>query len=235
MPARFLLNSIPMRVLLIEDDTRVADHVCKGLAEAGHTSLHCSDGRQGLLQANTSNFDVIILDRMLPELDGMAVLKTLRTAGNRTPVLLLSALGDVDQRVAGLRAGGDDYLAKPFVLQELLARVEVLARRTPAPAEPGRLTLGDLEMDLLGRQICRAGRRIDVTAREFRILEYLLRNTDRVVTRSMLLEQVWDYHFDPQTNIIDQHVSRLRQKLEQAGTTPLIQTVRGVGYMVRGS
>jgi two-component system OmpR family response regulator len=222
-----------MRVLLIEDDLRVADHVCKGLEEAGHSALHTSDGRQGLHHAGTAPWDVIILDRMLPVLDGMKVLQELRDAGNRTPVLLLSALGDVDQRVAGLRAGGDDYLAKPFALPELLARVEVLARRSANPAEPGRMSWGGLELDLVGRHVSCGGRRIDLTAREFRILEFLLRNIDRVVTRSMLLEHVWDYHFDPQTNIIDQHVSRLRQKIEQAGTSSLIHTVRGVGYVIR--
>jgi two-component system OmpR family response regulator len=222
-----------MRVLLIEDDSRVADHVCRGLEAAGHSALHCSDGRQGLQQASAGAYDVIVLDRMLPQLDGMKVLQALRAAGNRTPVLLLSALGDVDQRVAGLRAGGDDYLAKPFALPELLARIEVLARRGSNAGEPGRMTWGELELDLVGRHVSCGGRRIDLTAREFRILEFLLRNIDRVVTRSMLLEQVWDYHFDPQTNIIDQHVSRLRQKIEQAGASSLIHTVRGVGYVIR--
>lgn len=222
-----------MRVLLIEDDVKVAEHVRHALSEAGHTAVHCGDGRRGLQQAQSSEFDVIVLDRMLPHVDGLVVLQTLRTEGNRTPVLLLSALGDVDQRVTGLRAGGDDYLAKPFALAELLARVEVLARRSPTAGLPATLVMGDLEMDLLARQVHRAGRRVDLTPREFRILEYLLRNADRTVTRSMLLEHVWDYHFDPQTNIIDQHVSRLRQKVEQAGTTPLIHTIRGVGYIVR--
>jgi two-component system, OmpR family, response regulator len=222
-----------MRVLLIEDDPRVAEHVCNGLADAGHAATHCRDGRQGLQQATHAEFEVIILDRMLPQMDGMKVLQALRAAENHTPVLLLSALGDVDQRVAGLRAGGDDYLAKPFALPELLARVEVLARRTAGPMESGKLAFGDLELDLLGRNVRRAGKRIDLTAREFRILEYLLRNANQVVTRSMLLEQVWDYHFDPQTNIIDQHVSRLRQKLERTGASTLIHTVRGAGYVIR--
>jgi two-component system, OmpR family, response regulator len=222
-----------MRVLVIEDDARVADHVCKGLSDAGHSATPCSDGSEGLRQATSSVFDVIILDRMLPLQDGLTVLKTLRANGNRTPVLLLSALGDVDQRVAGLRAGGDDYLAKPFALSELLARAEVLARRTTGAAEPGRLVWKNLELDLVGRHVRCAGKRIELTAREFRILEYLLRNAGQVITRSMLLEQVWDYHFDPQTNIIDQHVSRLRQKVEQAGSPPLIQTVRGEGYLIR--
>jgi two-component system OmpR family response regulator len=179
------------------------------------------------LQASDAAFDVLILDRMLPELDGLELLRRLRAAGNRTPVLLLSALGDVDQRVAGLRAGGDDYLAKPFALAELLAR-----RDLPA-TQPGRLTFGDVDLDLLGRQVHRAGRRIELTARELRILEFLLRNAGQVVTRAMLLEHVWDYHFDPQTNIIDQHVSRLRQKMEHAGAASLTHTVRGVGYVIR--
>jgi two-component system, OmpR family, response regulator len=224
-----------VRVLLIEDDAPVADHVRTGLADAGHAAIHCSNGRQALVLAAEAAFDVIVLDRMLPELDGLEVLRRLRAAGNRTPVLLLSALGDVDQRVAGLRAGGDDYLAKPFALAELLARVEALARRAITAAEPGRLTFGDLELDLLGRQVRRAGRRIELTARELRILEFLLRNAGQVVTRAMLLEHVWDYHFDPQTNIIDQHVSRLRQKMEHAGAASLIHTVRGVGYVIRSA
>jgi two-component system OmpR family response regulator len=222
-----------MRILLIEDDTRVAAHVANSLRTAGHATRHVADGREGLLVAAAESFDIIILDRMLPHVDGMKVLHTLRATGDATPVLLLSALGDVDQRVAGLRAGGDDYLAKPFAMSELLARVEVLARRAPARAEPMRLSAGDLEMDLAARAVHRGGTRIPLTEREFRILEYLVRNVDRVVTRSMLLEHVWDYHFDPQTNIIDQHVSRLRQKLERGAARQLIETVRGVGYIVR--
>jgi two-component system OmpR family response regulator len=170
---------------------------------------------------------------MLPHVDGLTIVRTLRASGDRTPILVLSALGEVDERVKGLKAGADDYLIKPFALSELLARLEVLTRRGAAPAEETRLALADLEMSLLSREVRRAGKPIELTAREFRILEYLLRNTGRVVTRSMLLEKVWDYHFDPQTNIIDQHVSRLRQKIDRDFAPPLLQTVRGVGYTLR--
>lgn len=222
-----------MHVLLIEDDPRVADHVIKGLREAGHIVDAAADGREGLLRAAADSFDVIILDRMLPQVDGLKILQTIRATGDATPVLILSALGDVDERIRGLRAGGDDYLPKPFALSELVARVEVLGRRGPAIAEATELKSGDLVIDLLGRTVSRAGRRIDLTQREFRILEYLVRSAGRVVTRSMLLEHVWDYAFDPQTNIIDQHVSRLRQKLDRGFDTPLIETVRGTGYVVR--
>jgi two-component system OmpR family response regulator len=222
-----------MHILIVEDDPRVAGHVANGLGAAGHTVHHAADGRAGLLIAAAEKFDVIVLDRMLPRVDGMKVLQTLRAAGDATPVLLLSALGDVDERVAGLQAGGDDYLAKPFALSELLARIEVLGRRVPTLAGHSRLVAGDLEMDLSARTARRGGRRVHLTEREFRILEYLVRHADRVVTRSMLLENVWDYHFDPQTNIIDQHVSRLRQKVDRDADRPLIQTVRGNGYVIR--
>lgn len=222
-----------MQILLIEDDARVADFVAKGLREEGHLITVLRDGKSGLLQAASESYDVIILDRMLPGVDGLTILHTVRATGDRTPILILSALGDTDERVKGLRAGGDDYLAKPFAMSELIARVEVLGRRAPVEAEPSKITVGDLVIDLLARAVTRAGRKIDVTAREFRILEYLARNAGRVVTRSMLLENVWDYHFDPQTNIIDQHVSRVRQKLDRGFDTSLIQTVRGTGYMIR--
>ena len=226
-----------MRILLIEDDERVAGFVQKALREEGHLVQHEADGKAGLFQASSEQFDVIILDRMLPHVDGLKILQTIRATGDRTPVLLLSALGDTDERVKGLRAGGDDYLPKPFALAELLARTEALGRRpasNSAEARPvGAISVGDLEIDLLGRTVRRGGMRIDVTDREFRILEYLARNAGRVVTRSMLLEHVWDYHFDPQTNIIDQHVSRLRQKLDHGFGKPLIQTVRGAGYSLR--
>jgi two-component system OmpR family response regulator len=222
-----------MHVLLIEDDPRVADHVTKGLREAGHIVETAADGREGLYRAAAEGFDVIVLDRMLPQVDGLKILQTIRATGDATPVLILSALGDVDERIKGLRAGGDDYLPKPFALSELVARVEVLGRRGPALAEVSELKTGDLVIDLLGRTVTRAGRRIDLTQREFRILEYLVRSAGRVVTRSMLLEHVWDYAFDPQTNIIDQHVSRLRQKLDRGFDAPLIETVRGTGYVVR--
>lgn len=222
-----------MRLLLVEDDSRVGDFVAKGLREAGHLVDHVADGREGLYRAAGESYDVVILDRMLPNVDGLKILQTMRAAGDATPVLILSALGEVDERVKGLKAGGDDYLAKPFALSELLARVEVLGRRVPAATEPTRLSLADLEIDLLGREVRRGGSRIELTTREFRILEHLVRNAGRVVTRSMLLESVWDYQFDPQTNIVDQHVSRLRQKIERGFDVPLIHTVRGVGYVAR--
>lgn len=225
-------GGVRMRILLVEDDVQVAEHVLKGLRAAGHNLQHVADGREGLLLAAGGEFDVIVLDRMLPRMDGLGILRTLRAAGNATPVLLLSALGDVDERVTGLQAGGDDYLAKPFALSELLARVAALGRRAPTVADIGRLAAGDLEMDLAARMVRRAGTRITLTDREFRILEYLVRNAGRVVTRSMLLEHVWNYHFDPETNVIDQHVSRLRQKVDRAGEAPLIRTVRGAGYMI---
>lgn len=222
-----------MHILLIEDDGRVAEHVSKGLRDAGHIVAHVADGREGLIRAAADPFDLIILDRMLPQVDGLKILQTIRATGDTTPVLFLSALGDVDERIRGLKAGGDDYLAKPFALSELVARVEVLGRRGPAIAEVTELSSGDLAIDLLGRIVTRGGQRIDLTTREFRILEFLVRSEGRVVTRSMLLEHVWDYSFDPQTNIIDQHVSRLRQKLDRGFDMPLIETVRGTGYVIR--
>ena len=218
-----------MRLLLIEDDARVADYVAGGLREAGHVVDHVADGRQGLFHVAGGEYDLVVLDRMLPNVDGLTILSTMRASGDQTPVLILSALGEVDERVKGLKAGGDDYLTKPFAMSELLARIETLGRRGPAVAEETKLSAGDLEMDLLAREVRQGGEPVDLTTREFRILEYLLRNKGRVVTRTMLLEKVWDYSFDPQTNIIDQHVSRLRQKLQGAP----IQTVRGVGYTIR--
>lgn len=223
-----------MHILLIEDDARVAEHVRKGLSEAGHIVDHRADGREGLLSAAAERYDVLVVDRMLPNVDGLAIIRTIRASGDHVPVLILSALADVDERVKGLRAGGDDYLTKPFALAELLARVEILGRRGRAAAEPSRIAVADLEIDLLGHHVRRGGQRIDLTNREFRILEYLARNTGRVVTRSMLLENVWDYHFDPQTNIIDQHVSKLRQKIDRDFAAPLLHTVRGTGYVLRG-
>jgi two-component system OmpR family response regulator len=221
-----------MQILLIEDDERVAQYVGAGLREAGHMVVHATDGKAGLRQAETELYDLIILDRMLPQVDGLTILQTIRATGDATPVLLLSALGDTDERVKGLRAGGDDYLAKPFALSELVARAEALGRRAPGIVEP-TVRIADLEIDLLGRIVRRGGHRIELTSREFRILDYLARNAGRVVTRSMLLEHVWDYHFDPQTNVVDQHVSRLRQKIERGTTSPLIETVRGAGYRMR--
>jgi two-component system OmpR family response regulator len=222
-----------MHVLVVEDDERVAGHVVKGLRAQGILVDHVADGRQALFQVAAESYDVIVLDRMLPNVDGLKILQTLRASGDSTPVLILSALGDVDNRVKGLRAGGDDYLAKPFALSELIARVEALGRRKGVVQETAELRLADLEMNLLTRTVTRRGAPIDLTTREFALLEHLLRNAGRVVSRSMLLEAVWDYNFDPQTNIIDQHVSRLRQKIDKDFDPPLLQTVRGMGYSLR--
>lgn len=223
-----------MQILLIEDDLGLANHIIGGLRQAGHNVDHRADGREGLLQATCEPYDLILLDRMLPSLDGMKVLSALRGMEDTTPVLILSALGDVDERVKGLRAGGDDYLAKPFALSELVARVEALGRRASGKVETqAAIEVGDLVIDLLGHTARRGNRRIELTTREFRILVYLARNADRVVTRSMLLENVWDYSFDPQTNIIDQHISNLRRKIDREHDTPLIHTVRGAGYVMR--
>ncbi|WP_430418911.1 winged helix-turn-helix domain-containing protein [Phenylobacterium sp.] len=222
-----------MHVLVVEDDERVASHVVKGLKAEGLLVDHVADGRQALFQAVAETYDVIVLDRMLPNVDGLKILQTLRAAGDSTPVLILSALGDVDNRVKGLRAGGDDYLSKPFALSELIARVEALGRRKGVVQETTELTLADLQMNLLTRTVTRRGQAIDLTTREFALLEYLLRNAGRVVSRGMLLESVWDYNFDPQTNIIDQHVSRLRQKIDKDFEPPLLQTIRGMGYSLR--
>jgi two-component system OmpR family response regulator len=223
-----------MRVLVVEDDKDVAGFLVKGLKEAGHTVQHADNGRDGLFYAAGEEFDAIILDRMLPGgIDGLRVLETLRAQDNHTPVLFLSALTQVDDRVRGLKAGGDDYLVKPFAFSELLARVEALARRARATGPETKLVVGDLEMDLLSRTVRRRGQKIDLQPREFRLLEYLMRHAGQVVTRTMLLEGVWDYHFDPQTNVIDVHVSRLRQKIDKPFDTPLLHTVRSAGYMLR--
>jgi two-component system OmpR family response regulator len=223
-----------MRILLIEDDATTAAYVERALCECGYLVERVGDGRDGLFRATEGGYDLILLDRMLPGLDGLSVVAALRAAKVQTPVLILSALGQVDDRVKGLRAGGDDYLTKPFAFAELLARVEALLRRKSAPAqEVTRLSIGDLEMDLLRREVRRAGRLIELKPREFRLLEYLMRHAGQVVTRTMLLEGVWDYHFDPQTNVIDVHVSRLRQKIDRGFEPPLLHTVRGAGYMMR--
>jgi two-component system OmpR family response regulator len=223
-----------MRILVVEDDKDVAGFVVKGLREAGHVVEHAANGRDGLFMAASEAFDAIVLDRMLPgAVDGLRLLETLRSQGNNTPVLFLSAMAQVDDRVRGLKAGGDDYLTKPFAFAELLARVEALARRGKGEGPVTKLVVADLEMDLLSRGVKRAGQKIDLQPREFRLLEYLMRHASQVVTRTMLLEGVWDYHFDPQTNVIDVHVSRLRQKVDKPFSTPLIHTVRNAGYMLR--
>ena len=223
-----------MRILVVEDDADVAGFVLKGLREAGHTAEHAGNGRDGLSMATATPFDAIILDRMLPGgIDGLQVLATLRAQENPTPVLFLSAMAQVDDRVTGLKAGADDYLTKPFAFSELLARVEALARRSRNTGPETRLAVGDLDMDLLSRTVRRQAQKIELQPREFRLLEYLMRHANQVVTRTMLLEGVWDYHFDPQTNVIDVHVSRLRQKIDKPFDAPMIHTVRSAGYMLR--
>jgi two-component system OmpR family response regulator len=222
------------KILVVEDDAKTADYVAKGLVENGYVVDRAADGREGLFHALDCTYAAVILDRMLPGMDGLAVLGAIRSAGIDTPVIILSALGSTDERVTGLKAGSDDYLVKPFAFSELLARVEALQRRgtSNAQAVVTSLACGDLSMDLLSHRVERAGARIDLQPREFRLLEVLLRNKDHVVTRTMLLEEVWDYHFDPGTNVIDVHISRLRKKIDEAGQTPLLHTVRGVGYML---
>jgi two-component system OmpR family response regulator len=222
-----------MRLLVVEDDREAAEYLKKALREAGHLAEIAGDGEAGLDTALDGQFDVLVVDRMLPKRDGLSLIAELRKRGNATPVLILSALGQVDDRVAGLRAGGDDYLAKPYAFSELLARVEALARRAIPQSGDSHYRVGDLELDRLARQVSRAGQEIPLQPREFRLLEYLMRHAGQVVTRTMLLENVWDYHFDPQTNVIDVHVSRLRAKIDKGFERPLLHTVRGAGYMIR--
>jgi two-component system OmpR family response regulator len=219
-----------MKLLLIEDDRKTADYIAKGLAESGYVIDRAFEGRDGLFMASGGGYDALIVDRMLPGMDGLALIAALRAAEIKTPVLILSAMGAVDDRVKGLRAGGDDYLVKPFAFAELLARIEALLRRGPVAGATVKLKAGPLEMDLLARSVTRAGREIELLPREYRLLEFLMRHAGQVVTRTMLLENVWDYHFDPQTNVIDVHVSRLRQKLDKGFDKPMLQTVRGAGY-----
>ncbi len=224
-----------MNLLLIEDDLEAASFLQKALKESGYRVAHAVDGRDGLKQAQEQTFDLLITDRMLPALDGLSLVRALREQGVRTPVLVLSALGTVDDRVLGLKAGGDDYLTKPFAFSELLARIEALLRRSAAEKNvpQTRIRVADLEMDLLSRSVLRAGKEIQLTAREFKLLEFLMRHADQVVTRTMLLEGVWDLQFDPQTNLIDVHMSRLRQAVDKGFPRPLIHTVRGAGYVIR--
>lgn len=223
-----------MKILVVEDDQELNSYITKGLVEAGHKVESAEDGKQGLLLATSENYDVLILDRMLPEVEGLTIVKTIRATGNTTPVLVLSALGEVDDRVAGLKAGGDDYLVKPFAFEELLARVEAISRRSNNSEleNETKLHVGDLEMDLLSRKITRGSQVIDLQTREFKLLEYLLRHKGQIVTRTMLLEKVWDYNFDPQTNVIDVHVSRLRSKVDKGFEKDLIKTIRGAGYTI---
>jgi two-component system OmpR family response regulator len=218
------------RVLVVEDDTSTADFLAKGLRAEGFTVEQAGDGRDALYMGAKADFDAIVIDRMLPGLDGISVIKALRAAAVETPILILSALGQLDERVRGLRSGGDDYLAKPFAFSELHARLENLMRRRGGAPSETELTVGDLSIDLLARKARRGGVGIDLLPREFKLLEYLMRNKDRVVTRVMLLEQVWDYRFDPHTSLIDTHISRLRRKIDQGFDKPLLHTVRGAGY-----
>lgn len=218
------------RILVVEDDVDTADYIAKGLREAGFTVEHVADGRDGLYLASSSAFDGVIMDRMLPGMDGLSVVKALRAGGVETPIMILSALAHMDERFTGLRAGGDDYLTKPFGFSELHARLENLIRRRGGKAVETVLRCADVVMDLLSRKVTRSGKPLDLLPREFKLLEYFLRNKDRVVTRTMLLEQVWDYRFDPHTSIIDTHISRLRKKLDDGYPTPLLHTLRGVGY-----
>ncbi len=218
------------RVLVIEDDQEIADYILKGLRQDGFTVEHVADGRDGLFLGSSSDFDAVVLDRLLPGMDGLSVVKALRAAGIETPILILSALSHLDERVNGLRAGADDYLTKPFGYSELLARLHNLLRRRPGKEIETALRCGDLTVDLLTRRVVRGGQQIDLLPREFKLLEYLLRHKDRVVTRTMLLEQVWDYRFDPHTSVVDTHVSRLRKKIDEGFPAPLLHTLRGTGY-----
>lgn len=226
-------TQMSQKILLVEDDPATADYIAGGLEEEGFTVDRASNGRDGLFLGTDSTYQCIVLDRMLPGLDGMAVLGALRGAGVETPVIILSALGAAEDRIAGLMGGSDDYLAKPFAFAELLARIRLLIRRHGgAPAQQTSLSCADLEMDLLARRVRRTGQTIELQPREFRLLEFLLRHVDQVVTRTMLLEGVWDYHFDPGTNVIDVHISRLRKKIDEGHAVPLLHTVRGAGYRI---
>jgi two-component system OmpR family response regulator len=222
-----------MRLLLVEDDRITSDYLVKALGESGHVVDPVTDGALGLDRARHDDYDILIVDRMLPGLDGLSLIERLRDAGHDTPVLIVSALGEVDDRVRGLRAGGDDYLVKPFAFAELLARLEALARRPRGGPTQTKLAVADLELDPVSRHVRRAGQRIELKPREYQILEYLMRHAGQVVTRTMLLESVWDYHFDPETNVIDVHISRLRQKIDKDFDKPLLETVRGAGYVLR--
>ena len=219
-----------MRLLIVEDDVEASEAMVRGLADAGHDCIIAVDGEAGIVAAHGGRFDVMVVDRMMPRLDGVAMVEMLRKDGDQTPVLFLSALGEIAHRVEGLKAGGDDYLVKPYAFAELIARVEALARRRETGSVQTVLRVGDLEMDLIGRGVRREGKEIDLQPREFQLLEYLMRNAGQSVTRTMLLEKVWEYHFDPQTNVIDVHVSRLRAKIDKGFEHAMLQTVRGAGY-----
>jgi two-component system OmpR family response regulator len=219
-----------MRILIVEDDLEAAEAMARGLGEAGHECVRGADGEEGLTAARGGEFDVMIVDRMMPKMDGVQLVETIRREGDRTPVLFLSALGEVGDRVDGLQAGGDDYLVKPYAFAELIARIEALARRRETGSVQTLLKVGDLEMDLIARTVSRSGKDIDLQPREFQLLEFMMRHAGQSVTRTMLLEKVWHYHFDPQTNVIDVHISRLRSKIDKGFDRPMLQTVRGAGY-----
>ncbi len=221
-----------MQLLLIEDEEETARYIRQGFEQAGYMVDYAADGRDGLFMATEKPYDVMVIDRMLPKLDGLSVIQALRSSGNQTPVLILSALSQVDERVKGLKNGGDDYLVKPFAFSELLARVEILARRKGSSTQNASISVGDLEMNLLTRSVTRGGQEIPLQNREFKLLEYMMRHENQVITRTMLLENVWDFHFDPQTNVIDVQVSRLRNKVDKGFGRQLIQTVRGAGYKI---
>ena len=222
-----------MRILIVEDDLEAAEVMDRGLTEAGHECVRASDGEAGLSAAQAGEFDVMIVDRMMPRMDGVSMVQALRREGDQTPVLFLSALGEINDRVEGLKAGGDDYLVKPYAFVELIARVEALSRRRETGSVQTLLRVGELEMDLIARTVHRQGKEIDLQPREFQLLEFMMRHAGQSVTRTMLLEKVWEYHFDPQTNVIDVHVSRLRSKIEKDFDKPLLRTVRGAGYMIK--
>ena len=224
-----------MRVLVVEDDTKIAGFVSAGLKQAGFAVDLAADGDEGLQLALTESYDTAVVDIMLPRLDGLSLIEELRQRKVNTPVLILSAKRTVDDRVTGLQKGGDDYLTKPFAFVELLARVQALIRRANGATEPTRLSVGDITLDLLTREVTRAGQRVELQPREFALLEYLMRNTGRVISKTMILEHVWDYHFDPQTNVVDVLVSRLRSKVDRDQSEKRIQTIRGVGYVLRGA
>jgi two-component system, OmpR family, response regulator len=231
-PRRTAING-PMKILIIEDDTEAAAYLKKAMDEAGHVADVAHNGDDGYSMADTGSYDALVVDRMLPKRDGLSVISSLRAKGDMTPALVLSALGEVDDRVTGLRAGGDDYLTKPYAFSELLARLEVLLRRQTGGEQETRYQVGDLILNRLSHEVKRADQSIVLQPREYRLLEYLMRHSGQVVTRTMLLENVWDYHFDPQTNVIDVHISRLRSKIEKGYDKPLLHTIRGAGYMMR--
>lgn len=235
IPSRNLIKLRPMKILIVEDDIQAAGFLIKAFGEAGHNPIHASDGEAGLALAQSEEFDVLVVDRMMPKLDGLTMLKRLRAEGNSTPALILSALGEVDDRVEGLRSGGEDYLPKPYAFSELLARVEILGKRSGNTEVDATLKVADLELDRLSHTVTRAGEKILLQPREFRLLAYLMQNAGKVVTRTMLLEKVWDYHFDPQTNVIDVHISRLRGKIDKGFETQLLHTIRGAGYKIDAS